>query len=385
MKRRPRITLIVETAFASGRNIVRGVLRYARRQGPWAIHHEWRNTDLFFPPWIKNWTCDGIIARIETPRLAKALRALKAPVVDVLGALHLPKVPLVHVDDVAIARAAAAHLLERGFRHFAYCGIRSFSWSDARRRAFVEALAREGHECAVHEWVMRDPSPWSWDRGQGEMTDWLLRLPKPLGIMLCNDAHGQFVLEACRRGHIAVPDEVAMVGVDNDEYVCNVCDPPLSSVAPDDERVGEEAARLLDAMMHGHEWGEGPILIPPSGVHTRLSSDTMAVRDPQVAMAVGYIRENARHGVRVDAVARAAGLSRSLLQRRFREALGRSVHDEIVRIRIEHARFLLEESDMSLIEVAERSGFRHQAYLGDIFKRRLGQTPLAYRRQHRET
>lgn len=382
-RKRPKVTLIVETSFASGRNIVRGVVRYARRHGPWLMHHEWRNTDLFFPPWLKRWEGDGIIARIENPRMAKALLALGAPVVDLLGAMRLPKVPLVHVDDAAIARAAAAHLLERGFRHFAFCGLRDFPWSVNRRQAFVDTLAREGFACAVNEWTPRRRAPWSWEREQNQMTDWLLRLPRPLGIMLCNDLHGHFVLEACRRGGIAVPDEAAIVGVDNDESVCDVCDPPLSSVVPDDERVGEEAARLLDALMHGRAWDGRPIIVPPLGVHTRLSSDTMAVPDAHVAAAVGYIRENACHGIRVGDVARAAPLSRSLLQRRFRAALGRSIHEEILRVRIEHARFLLEESEMPLAEVADRSGFRHQAYLGDVFRRHLGQTPLTYRRQHR--
>lgn len=378
---RKRVTLIVESSLASGRNIVRGVIRYARQHGPWLLHHEWRNTDMYFPPWLRDWEGDGIIARVESRKMARALKALRVPVVDVLGAFPIPGVPLVHVDDSAIGRMAAAHLLERGYRHFGFCGLEGFPWSEARGAAFAAAVGLEGYTCRIHAWRPRRRLPWSWEREQQAIMEWLLALPKPAGLMLCNDLHSHFVLEACRRGGIRVPEELAVIGVDDDESVCEICEPPLSSIRPDDEQVGIAAAQLLDRLMHGRAARKRATYIPPAGVHTRLSTDMLAVNDAAVAAAAGFIREHACQGLRAEDVVAAIPMSRTLLQRRFRRALGRSIHEEIERIQLDHACFLLSEGSMPISDVAEKSGFRHQSYLGAVFKRTLGVTPLQFRKK----
>ena len=382
---RPRlnVTLIVETAMGSGRNILRGIARYSRQHGPWMFHHEWRNTDLYFPPWLEDWEGDGFIARVESPRIAKALQSFGVPVVDVLGTLTDTGFPLVRVDDVAIARTAAEHLLDRGFRHYAFCGVSDFSWSTRRRDAFVAAVSGAGFECRVHEIGRAENEHLSWETEQQDTQAWLQSLPKPTGIMLCNDLHGHFILDACLRDGIAVPDEIAVVGVDNDEPICEVSEPPLSSVKADDERVGYEAARLLDRLMDGESWNGKSIYIPPRGVRTRLSTDSLAIEEPSVVAAIRFIREHARDGITVADVVRAVPVSRTLLQRRFRAERGRSMHDEIASVRLNHARFLLEEGDMPISLVAEKSGFKHQEYMGAVFKKQFGQTPLQYRQRSR--
>jgi len=382
-EKRPQVTLIIETSFASGRNIVKGIAQYAREHGPWAFHHEWRNTDIFFPQWMAQWQGDGFVARVESERIASAMRSFCVPVVDVLGVVKEPAFPVVHVDDRAIGRLAAEHLLEHGFRSFGFCGLKDANWSHRRRDAFVAALAAEGHECRVHEWSPRKRRSWSWERELREILDWLRCLQKPAGLMLSNDLHGHVVLEACRMGGVLVPDEVAMIGVDNDEAVCDICDPPLSSVIPDDISVGYEAAAMLDRLMRGASWGGRNVYVQPRGIHVRQSSDVFAVEDVHVAAAARFIRERARSGITVDDVVRQVPLCRSLLQRRFRAALGRSLHDEILNVRFDHAKFLLEEGNMALSLVAEKSGFKHQAYMGAVFKRLCGHTPLQHRHRSR--
>lgn len=380
------MTLIVENSHASGRNIVRGIARYTRQHSAkWLLHHEWRNTDVFYPPWLDRWEGDGFIARIESEEIMDRIKSLGVPVVDVLGALRDPKIPLVHVDDAAIAHVAADHLLDRGFRNFGYAGFAARNWSHRRRDAFVEALRKEGYDCSVHAWDDHSGEAWSWGEDLAQIVDWLRALVKPVGIMLCSDTHSQMILEACRRGGFAVPDEVAVVGVDNDEPICEVSEPPLSSVIPNDQQVGFEASRLLDHLMDGGRWDGEDIYVPPQGVCTRMSTDVLAVEDPVVAAAAGFIREHALSDLAVDDIVKAVPVCRTVLQRRFRMVLGRSLHDEILRVRLDHARFLLEEGDMPLWQVAEKSGFKHQEYMGVVFKRHLGETPLQYRKAARNS
>lgn len=381
--RRAHVSLIVETSHASGRNILLGIAKYSREHRPWTIHHEFRNTDRVFPAWLQRWEGEGIIARIENRRIADALRELHVPVVDVLGVVENSGFPLVHPDDRAIGKAAAEHLLERGYRSFAFAGVKVYNWSGRRRAAFVRTVEEEGYACAVHDYAPPPPSGRLWENDLQDIGAWLRGLKTPAGVMSCNDQHGRLILEACRAAGIAVPDEVAVVGVDNDEPLCEVCEPPLSSVISDDLGVGYEAAGLLDALMAGRPAVRTPLWVPPKGVRVRLSSDTLAITDKAVAMAVAYIRDAACRGICVEDVVKHTHVSRSLLQRRFRSALGRSLHDEIIKVRIGHAQFLLEESDMPIGLVAEKAGFNHQEYMGAVFKNKLGVTPLQYRRANR--
>jgi LacI family transcriptional regulator len=197
--------------------------------------------------------------------------------------------------------------------------------------------------------------------------------------MVCNDPRGQLVLEAARRAGAAVPEQLAVIGVDNDEPVCEISDPPLSSVIPDHGQVGYEGAALLDRLFLGKTAPEAPVFIPPAGLVTRLSTDVLAIDDPQVATAVRFIREHACDGISIEDVVEHLPLSRSTLQRRFRKALGRTIHDEILRIRLRRVQELLTDTDLPLESVADKAGFVHRQYLGEIFKRKTGDTLAEYR------
>lgn len=380
--RRPHVALIIETSLGSGRDILRGVARYVREHEPWSLYHEPHGLEESIPQWISRWKGDGIIARIQTRSMAKVLSTCRIPVVDVLGVVPDLRFPLVHVDNAAIARLAAEHLLERGFRQFGFFGIDEI-WSDQRHAAFRTAVERVQRDVPLYR-LPRDASGRrSWERSENKLARWITSLPKPAGVMVCSDQRGQQFLEACRRAGVSVPDELAVVGVDNDEPLCEVCLPPLSSVNPGHERVGYEAAALLERLVKGAASPKEPALLKPNDVVTRLSSDVLAVPDPAVSTALRLIREQAHLRVRIDAIAREVGLSRSALQRRFRALLNRSIHQEIVSVRIKYARELLTKTDLTLAVVAEKSGFCAQEYLGACLKQHLGKTPAQVRAESR--
>ncbi|QEH31939.1 Xylose operon regulatory protein [Aquisphaera giovannonii] len=387
MHERPRVAVIVETSVVYGRQIHRGIARYVRSHRPWSMFLDQRELGAGPPTWLRRHRWDGIISRPTDRKLAAMFRAMRVPVVD-LNDLHDDLgLPRVHSDDAAIGRLAAGHLLERGFRHFAFCGFTGERWSDGRREGCLAALAEAGCACDVHESYWRGPLARGWDREQDRIARWVAGLPRPLGIVACNDLRGHHVLDACARAGLAVPEEVAVIGVDDEELLCEMCDPPLSSVVPGAERIGHEAAELLDRLMAGDEDDRrSPELdrrIEPLGVVTRQSTDILAIPDADVAAALRLIRRRACEGLRVSDVLRRVPLSRSLLERRFRKFLGRSPQAEIRLVQVKRIKQLLAETDLPLAEVAALSGFEHVEYLSVVFKRLTGQSPGAYRRQVR--
>ncbi len=333
------------------------------------------------PAWLKTWRGDGVIARLHNRTIAEAVRQTGLPLVDVLGTAACSHAPLVHVDNAAIGRMAAEHLLDRGFRRFGFCGFPGLNWAQQRRDSFVATLRKAGCPCKVYRMSPHTRSDSSWEARQEHLAGWMNRLPKPAGILACYDPVGQKVLDACRRVGVPVPEQVAVVGVDNDETVCDVCNPPLSSVIANHMRVGYEAAALLDRLMRGRKPPKKPIYIKPTGVATRLSSDVLAVGDPDVAAALAIIHQRACDGLSVCDVVQHVSVSRSTLKCLFRRMMGRSIHEEIIHTQLRRAQDLLAQGDLPLGSVAHQAGFRHQEYMGVVFRRRLGKTPGQYRRE----
>ncbi len=378
---RARVGLIVETAFSPGRKVLRGIARYAREHGGWAIYHEPRGPDEFLPAMLRQWRCDGIIARVRSKRLGRLLLKSGVPVVDVLEGKSDHDLPPVLVDNRSIATLAAEHLLQRGFKQFGYVGVRAVSWSVERRDIFVQAVEQSGSRCRVHHVMPQSRDFSAWENERNRLARWVAGLPRPVGIMVADDLHAQNVLAACNRVGIMVPEEIAVIGVDNDETVCAVCDPPLSTVDPGHLKVGYAAAELLDSLLKGDDHPQSPLVIKPVGVMTRQSTDVLAIEDPDVAMAVRFIHEEVLRPIHVDQVADYVALSRSALQRRFQEHLGRSVYGEIMRVRIGRVCEMLAETDMSIGTIAKKTGFRHQAHMGAVFREKMGFSPGEYRKQ----
>lgn len=378
-KRQRRVALLIETSNAYGRGLLRGVRAYNHEHGEWSTYLGEQRRGEPAPQWLSRWKGDGVIARLENPAIAAAVQALRCPVVDVSAARVLPELPYVETDDRAIALAAAEHLLARGFARFAYCGQPTFFWSNNRERYFCERITQAGFEISVFPDFQQALDNLSWDEEQTAIEKWLRRLPKPVGVMACYDMRGRQVLDACRHLHLDVPDQVAVIGVDNDELICEMSDPPLSSVVPDAAGAGYEAARLLNRLMRGRRVEARGHLLPPVGVVTRRSTESFGVDDPDVSLAARLIREQACRGVKVaDLVAR-TNISRRILESRFKKLLGRTPHEEIIRIQIERVKELLSHTDLALSTIADRAGFKHLEYMSVAFKRETGRSPGDYR------
>jgi LacI family transcriptional regulator len=376
LKSPPKVALLIETSNAYARGLLSGVVGYIREHRPWSLHLSEHNRGDRAPAWLSSWDGSGIIARIENSAIAEALRPLSIPIVDVSAARLIPSLPWFETDDSAIAHAAAEHLLERGFTQFAFAGDSRFNWSNWREEHFVNCIRAAGHPCAVYRGTRKGRGG---DEEVNELAKWIRDLPKPAGVMACYDFRGQQVLDACRRINVAVPDEVAVIGVDNDELLCELANPPLSSVIPNTYRTGYEAAALLAEMMAGRKFKSEAHLIPPLGIATRQSTDVLAIHDRNIARAIHYIRNHACNGINVQDVVKAVPQSRRLLEKRFKKLLGRTPHEEIIRVQLDRVKQLLTQTDLPLEEIASRSGFAHVEYLSVAFKRETGMPPSKFR------
>ncbi len=384
---RPQVALLIESSRAYGRGLLQGISRYVRENGPWSIYFQERRASDPPPAWLTTFKGDGIIARVEDSDLAKAIRKLGIPAVDVRGLLSDIDMPLVETNDEAVVKLATDHLVERGFRHFGFCGFAGANYSDKRCGMFFERLADAGFQCHVYEAPVRLRTPNSFEQEQhglvyeADVARWIRVLPKPIGLFACNDIRGQQVLNACRQTGIAVPDEVAVLGVDNDEVLCELSDPPLSSVIPNTERIGYEAAALLEKLMTGGTAPKETIFVLPKGIATRRSTEVLAIDDRHIAAALRFIREHACTGIDVSDILASVPLSRSVLERRFATQVGRSPKAEILRTQLDRAKSLLASTDFPLNVISEKAGFRHPEYLSAIFKKKTGITPGQYRAQ----
>lgn len=364
-----------------------GVAKFVREHHEWSVQSaEWRWTDGI-PAWFKKWTGDGAIVWVETQELADIVRGLGVPAVDVRGSVKASKLPQIDSDDQMVANLAAEDLMQRGFRNYAFCGFVSANYSDIRSAFFKERLARAGFPCAIYQPPEISANLQTLElekRGllfQEHLAQWLKALPKPVGIMACNDIRGQQVMNASRRRELIVPEELAVIGVDNDEIFCELSDPPLSSVALDTMRIGYEAAALLERMMIGEQPPPGPILIPPLGVVARRSTDVLVMDDRQLAAGARFLREHAFDTITVNDAARAAGMSRRVFERRFAIQMGRAPKAEVLRLRLERAKALLANTDWPLARIAEQAGFKYGGYLHAVFSAKTGMTPGQFRRK----
>ncbi len=367
---------------AFGREILEGVARYLDENGPWTVYVEQRSLMDPAPPWLQTWEGDGIISRLS-PRESRRLRATGIPIVDLNDQGPGPSRPHIQSDNGAEGVLAAKHLLERGFTSFAFLGYPQFAWSRACRDGFAATLRAAGHPCEEYHGakpVTLGHQQSSWELEVDDVAQWVTFLPKPLGLMACNDFRGIQALDACRRAGIAVPEMVAVIGVDNEELVCKLAYPPLSSVVPNARSIGYEAAALLDRLMKGEPEPTTQISIPPVDIVTRCSTDLNAIADPDVAAAMRFIREHACEGIRVDDVLSHVPVSRSVLYRRFRRLLRRSIHEVIAGVRLDRAKRLLVETDLPLTAIARRTGFSHVEYLCAAFRQAFGLPPGNYRR-----
>lgn len=384
MREIPKVALLVETARGFGRDLVRGIARYSRLHGPWSFHIT-PGDYLQAVPKMKQWGGTGIIARIPNERTARAVISAGVPTIclgltdeQLRPGSPLAKFSEISSDPVQVSQLAANHLLARQFSQFAYVGSEDRGWSLRRERAFCRYLGEHGFRPFVYRQPKR-PRDRVWEREQEFLAEWISTLPTPLGLFACDDDRGREVLEACSLVGLHVPEDVAVIGVDNDEVFCELADPPLSSVALNAETAGYRAAALLDGMMQGRIRKPQRIVVEALGVVTRRSTDIIAVEDPDVAAALQFIRREQGHGISVESVVQEVAVSRRNLEKRFRSSIGRTILEEIQLVRLERAKRLLVETTYPISKIAELAGFGSAGYFIQFFQKRVGKTPRKYR------
>jgi len=361
-----RIGLAMEMALGYNRRALMGIKSYARAQRDWSVRLV--SSCLYLDVLLCDWMPDAIIGHIPTPELAQTLLQRKIPVITLSAKTEHMPVSRVCSDNRAIGRMAAHYFLERGLRHFAFAGSSGIWFSLEREAGFCDAVHEAGFQ--VHVCRQRVPT-----------IDWVNALPRPFGLLVFTDEHAQRVVDVCVDAGLQIPEHAAIIGVDNDEAWCNSARVPLSSVDYPAERIGFEAAGLLHRILEGDRDVPRQLLIPPAGVMTRLSSDVVAVDDPQVAEAVRFIKENASKPINVEDILGALAVSRRSLEKKFLKALQRTPLREIHRVRIERTKHLLSTTQMPLSEVARQSGFPDSKQMFKLFRHETGTTPAQFRQR----
>ncbi len=379
LRRFPHVGVLIETSLAAGRDMLAGIAEYVRRHEQWIVYMYAHDIHQPPPLWFRQWRCDGIIVRLHDARVAEAVLDRNRPVVDVLGVYDRGLYPLVHTDNVAIGEMAADHFHQRGFVNYGFFGLKDEYWSLERRDAFVARVAENGHTCSCLTWTnhyeRRSPIP----ARLTLITDWLKQLRLPTAIFVSNDSRAMILRDAAISAGYVVGRDLAILGVGNDRAFCEMPAPSLSSVDADHKRVGYEAAAVLDKMMKGEAAPSDPVLVPPREVVVRESTDFLAVPDEGLRLAVNFIRMRAVESIGVDDVADACHMSRSVLQRRFKEHLGQTVHDVILQEKTRHAIRLIRETTDSIENIARAAGFHYVQSMNKALRRMYGRSAGDYR------
>lgn len=384
-----RVLLMLGCSRASERGLLRGIARYSRFHEPWSFYREPpfyrkppfhrlpRHTQSLSP--LRGRGIDGVVAYAANPAQIEAFLPAGFPAVVLPIEEKIPGWCSIVEEDHTVGRIAAEHFLERGFKRFAFCGFDHMYWSRVRQEGFTRRLAEGGFEVQLYE----PPGPSAnvpWEAEQTFMADWLRSLPKPIGLMVCNDDRAQQVIEANKAAGTRIPDEIAVLGVDNDDMICELTHPPMSSIALNFEEAGYEAAAQLDRQMKGKEAPIAEIHLRPMYIHTRQSTDVLAVENAAVAEALRFIRIHAGEILSVEDVVAAASTSRRRLERHFRQAVGAGIYQEIQRAHVERACRMLVETNWPLAHVAGRCGFSNPVHFSVAFKRQMRLTPEQHRR-----
>ncbi|MGW8255941.1 MAG: DNA-binding transcriptional regulator [Thermoguttaceae bacterium] len=376
-----RVMLIIETSKVYGRGLLDGIGRYAMAHGRWLLDVEERGLHEKASRLLRAWSGDGIIFRSTTGAMVHAVRRKQVPAVDTNSAVVGHGFPLVYADENRIAQWAATHFLERRFQHFAFCSVEQPRWVQWRLEAYRRELARLGLRADVNK--VEKSADLSWERQQRGLAAWATKLPKPVGILAANDVCGMRLIAACRTAGLRIPEQVAVLGVDNDEVLCRLTSPPLSSIDLDPSAIGYRAASLLDELMRGVAAPSEPIWIAGRGVVARESTDILAIEDADLVHAMSFIREYACKGINVESVVRRLGISRATLERKFTICLHTTPRQAIIRVQMERVKYLLSETDYPLEKIALYVGYKTQSHLSVAFKRETSLTPGEYRKRKR--
>jgi len=377
------VAIVMDAAASFSRRVLNGVSQWLARHPGWLVAVDDRVPGAPVPAWLPGWAGDGIISGLPEKSLPRNWRGCRQPSVHVRDRETTERLPGVYPDDEAAARLAVAHLVDRGLRHVGVCP----GAGDLTMRGDAALRCAAALGCTVDVFAVRPragvrPKPGD-DPGRPALGRWLASLPKPVGVIAMDDVQALTILEACRDRGLVVPDDVSVVAIAADDAVCDLAVPAVTSVTHDPARLGREAARLLDDTMRSGGPNSAVVLVPPAGLTVRQSSDVLAVDDADIRRAVRLIKDRGCSELSAARVATALGVSRKLLDRKFQQVLGRTIHDELQRTRLAEAKRLLAETDHKLLVVSVRAGFTHAAQLCNVFKAAVGMSPMEYRRTTR--
>jgi len=387
MEKIPKVAVLIEASRSAGRGLLSGIVRYINSNNNWACYRE--------PPsytrlagkrpllaWLKGLNISGIIAHDHYAREIKSMISEKTPmVIASVDTSKYPFLPTFMDDGIATGKMAAEHLLERGMVNFAYYGLRKVDVFRDRASSFKNVIKQAGHEVHFYEQQLNLRKS-SWENELTRTADWLASLPKPVGIMTYADDYSQQIVEACKVANLKIPDEVAIIGVDNDHLICNLSNPPLSSVALKYERAGYEIAKLLDKLMNGEKMDGQKVIIEPTHVVTRQSTDTLYIDDKDVLQAVRFIHQNANRPLQVEDVINSSRLSRRALQQKFDKILGHSIFEEIQRRHSDQIAKMLIETNLTISKIAFNLGHSGVEHISRYFRLAKGCSPSEYRKKY---
>jgi LacI family transcriptional regulator len=377
---RPEILLIFKLALEESSAMLKGIAHFERSNTVWDVYLDEEAIAESEISWLRGRDWKGVISRHTTPRLASACRELKIPLVDLNDSDPIPGIPKIRPNNFRVGQLGAEHLMGCGYRHFGFAGFSNLGWSKERRAGFTETIQRADHDCSLFEVPYSGgATPFSNDSQIEKLSGWLRSLPKFSAVMACNDFKGHQLITAAAAAGILVPEEVSILGANNDTIRCETTIPALSSVAPNAFQAGFHAANVLNDMLAGRKVESYDQRIEPIGIEARLSTNSLAVDNDKVAEAVSFIRKMAYSGLTVDQVAENSHISRSLLEKNFRRYIGRSPQAEIRRVQVSRITELLIETDYPMKRIAELTGFEYTEYMSVLFKRMTGYPPGEYR------
>lgn len=381
-----KIVLLSDFAEEYTKNLLRGITRYSRDHGPWTFCR----TPLYYREtvgidgivqWAKEWEADGVIGQFHHEAEVKKFTDAGIPVIAQDSEERFADVPNITGAYHETGRLGAEYFLKKGFRNFAFYGFSNIVWSRERAEGFEEKIQEAGH--VVHYYEHKDARSMDlWYYKPSDLSRWLNSLPKPIALMTCDDNQGHHITEAARHAGIRIPEELAVLGVDNDEMMCDLSDPPLSSIVLDTEKAGYEVARLMEKMITEKTCHGDDVVVKATQVITRHSTDIFASKDKYIVSALKYIHENVDKNLKVDQVLKEVPLSRRSLEKRFVQTTGYPVYEYIYNKRIEKFTQKLLETDLTIFEIALDLGLNDSKNIARQFKQIKGLTPVEYRKKY---
>lgn len=379
-----KIILLIDFTEDYGKSLLKGITQYSKENGPWLfcrmpMHYRENLSMDHIIKFAKDWKADGIIAQFYNHADIKKLVETKIPVIVEDFKERFTEFPNITGGYFEAGQMGAKYFINKGYKNFAFYGFDNIVWSRERAEGFEDSVIKHGEKVYFFS-PKKIASRELWFYKPSALSKWLTSLPKPIAIMACDDERAQNITEACKYSKIKIPEEVAVLGVDNDELTCNLSDPPLSSIGLDIKQGGYEAAKLMQLMIENKNQEIYDIVVKPTTIITRQSTDICATTDQQIAKALNYIHQNIENNINVEDVLKTVSISRRALEKRFLEVTGSAVYKYICHLRIRKFSDKLLESDKSIYEIALEIGYNDNKNLSRLFKQIHGCTPLQYRK-----